>query len=225
MLAKKKGEEEEEAEAEAEAEKKDSGLLKPLLQAGGLWEGGVKTPLLEEHYVPIQPLERAKRWPTDHCRETLFKYLEGQKRRENEALRMGTVYMDGVFDMFHAGHLEAIRKCVELGDKVVVGVCSDGDAEGYKRRPIINERDRVAIIGALRGVDKVICPCPLVVTDDFMESEGIDLVVHGFADDADFEKQREFFAAPIARGAFKRIEYSPRDSTTSILARAGQGSG
>ena len=74
---------------------------------------------------------------------------------------------------------------------------------------------------ALVETEKVIMPCPLVVTEEFMEAEGIDLVVHGFADDADFERQREFFDAPIRAGKFERIAYSKKDSTTQILRRLG----
>ena len=193
--------------------------LKPLLQAGGMWEGGVKTPLLPEHYVPIQPLERAKRKPTAHCKASLFEYLGRQEAWEKRELRSGRVYMDGVFDLFHAGHLESIRSAMALGSSLVVGVTGDDDAEGYKRRPVISESDRADIVSALEGVEKVIMPCPLVVTEEFMEAEGIDLVVHGFADDADFEKQREFFAAPIRLGKFEKIPYSKKDSTTQILRR------
>lgn len=118
-----------------------------------------------------------------------------------------TVYMDGVFDLFHVGHLEAINQCAKLGNRVILGVTGDEDATGYKRRPIVPQDKRVAIVSALRKVDRVGCPCPLVVTKDFMEAHGIDLVVHGFANDADAERQKEFFEIPIALGKFQRIGY------------------
>ena len=67
---------------------------------------------------------------------------------------------------------------------------------------------------ALADVDAVVCPCPLVVTDEFMEEHGIDLVVHGFADDSDARRQHEFFAVPIRRGKFERIRYSDKTSSS-----------
>ena len=30
--------------------------------------------------------------------------------------------MDGVFDLFHIGHLNAIKQCRDLGNKVIIGV-------------------------------------------------------------------------------------------------------
>ena len=83
--------------------------------------------------------------------------------------------------------------------------------------PVIHEGHRVAIIAALKGVDEVVCPCPLVVTEAFMAAKGIDLVVHGFASDADAEKQGNFFAAPKAMGRFRKIRYSSLASTTAII--------
>ena len=59
------------------------------------------------------------------------------------------VYMDGVFDLFHRGHLEAIKKVRQIAGvdgKVIIGVISDKDTESYKRKTIINEIDRVEII-------------------------------------------------------------------------------
>ena len=126
--------------------------------------------------------------------------------------------MDGVFDLFHVGHLAAIAQCVALGDRVIIGVTGDVDAAGYKRAPIIAEAHRAAIVAALKGVNEVVCPCPLTVTDAFMAEMGIDLVVHGFADDADAARQSCFFAAPIATGRFQRIAYSTLTSTSKILA-------
>jgi cytidyltransferase-like protein len=130
-----------------------------------------------------------------------------------------TVYMDGVFDLFHVGHLRAIQQCATLGDRVIVGVTGDVDAAAYKRPPIISQADRVAVVEAVRGVSKVVCPCPLVVTDAFMAEHGIDLVVHGFADPSDEERQAHFFAAPRAAGKFQVIDYYRALSTSDIIAK------
>ena len=32
------------------------------------------------------------------------------------------MYIDGAFDLFHAGHVEALRLCRQLGDFVIVGI-------------------------------------------------------------------------------------------------------
>ena len=54
--------------------------------------------------------------------------------------------MDGVFDLFHRGHIESINKCLKFGDKIIIGIVSDKDAESYKRIPIFNQEDRCEII-------------------------------------------------------------------------------
>ena len=53
--------------------------------------------------------------------------------------KMKTIYLDGIFDLYHRGHIESFKQCLEMGDKLIIGVISDKDAEGYKRRPIICE--------------------------------------------------------------------------------------
>lgn len=131
------------------------------------------------------------------------------------------VYIDGIFDLFHRGHLESFYKtknCLEGEDvSVIVGVVSDSDAEGYKRLPIIREDDRVAIIKGLEVVDEVIFPAPLIVTEDFINKNNIDLIVHGFLDQKDFEKQKEFFKVPIELNKFKTIQYYSEISTSDII--------
>ncbi|KAL3923413.1 MAG: hypothetical protein SGILL_001668 [Bacillariaceae sp.] len=203
--------------------------LPPLTQAGGTWEGGQKALLQEEHYLPLQPIARAKRRPTLHCKERLMEYLDKQTMKEEKYLKnlqrrkaethekTRTIYMDGVFDLFHIGHLEAINQCAKLGNRIIIGVTGDADATGYKRRPIVPQAERVAIVDALSVVAKVICPCPLIVTDAFMKEQDIDLVVHGFANDADAERQREFFEIPMKLGKFQRISYYHGLSTTNRI--------
>ena len=212
------------------------GELPPLMSSGGTWEGGVKLPLKDEHYLPIQPVSKSKRRPSLHNKERLLEYLANQSSLEERCVHeftsinddrapyssnsrpRRTIYMDGVFDLFHIGHLEAIEKCAQLGDRVIIGVTGDDDATEYKRRPIVPEEERCAIVRAVRLVDDVVCPCPLVVRDDFMEKFGIDLVVHGFANDVDAERQRSFFEIPIETGRFQRIAYYHGMSTTERIS-------
>lgn len=132
---------------------------------------------------------------------------------------MVKVYLDGVFDLFHRGHLESIKKCMNFGDNIVIGVVSDKDALSYKRQPIINENDRVEIIRNLNMVNSVIFPCPLIITKEFLLENKIDIVVHGFFDNDDYEKQKAFFSIPIEMGIFRRIEYYNKISTTEIIKK------
>ena len=132
------------------------------------------------------------------------------------------VYLDGVFDLFHRGHLESIIKAKNaLNDPnntyLIVGVVSNEGSASYKRNPIIHELDRVEIVKHIVGVDQVIFPCSLIVSLDFIKSNDIDLVVHGFANDADKEKQKEFFAEIQENGYFQEIEYYSKTSTTDLI--------
>ena len=130
---------------------------------------------------------------------------------------MTRIYMDGVFDLFHRGHLEAIKKCKEYGDTLIIGVVSDELCMSYKRKPIINEEDRVEIIKNIRDVDEVIFPCPLIIDELFIKNNNIDIIIHGFSDENDLEKQKNFFAVPIKLDKFKTIKYYDKTSTTDII--------
>ncbi|GMI04188.1 hypothetical protein TrVE_jg7041 [Triparma verrucosa] len=215
------------AAVSGETTKQPSG---PKLLPGGLWESSEKTPLKDEQYIPIQPLLRKERKETDHCKVKFFKWLEREEKIERcwlslEGGKERVIYMDGVFDLFHVGHLEAIQQARRMGDRLILGVTGDDDAEGYKRRPFINEVDRCAILRALRDVDEIVCPCPLVVAEEFMREKGIHLVVHGFKDYEDAERQREFFEYPMEVGRFELIQYSKKASTSEILDRIIGGTG
>jgi cytidyltransferase-like protein len=137
---------------------------------------------------------------------------------------MYTVYIDGVFDLFHRGHLESLIKAKNIFNDpnntfLIVGVVSDKDCESYKRTPIINENDRVLIIKHINLVDKVIFPCPMISTLQFIQENNIDLIVHGFSNDDDRNKQYIYFKDIINSGKFKEIQYYDGISTSQIIYR------
>lgn len=66
-------------------------------------------------------------------------------------------YTTGVFDMFHIGHLNILRRAKEQCDYLVVGVTTDELCFKRKNKyPIINQTERMAIVKAIRYVDKVV---------------------------------------------------------------------
>lgn len=66
-------------------------------------------------------------------------------------------YTTGVFDMFHVGHLNILKKAKEECDFLIVGVSTDENCISYKhKQPIIPFEERVAIVEAIRYVDRVV---------------------------------------------------------------------
>ncbi len=64
-------------------------------------------------------------------------------------------YTDGVYDLFHIGHLNMIQTAKQNCEYLIVGIHGDAVVEEYKhRRPIVNENDRKRIIEAIKGVDR-----------------------------------------------------------------------
>lgn len=66
-------------------------------------------------------------------------------------------YTTGVFDMFHIGHLNILKRAKEQCEYLVVGVTTDELCYSRKNKyPIVNESDRMTIVQAIKYVDKVV---------------------------------------------------------------------
>ncbi|WP_301425208.1 adenylyltransferase/cytidyltransferase family protein [Bacteroides caecimuris] len=66
-------------------------------------------------------------------------------------------YTSGVYDMFHIGHLNILRRAKDQCERLIVGVTTDELCYSRKQKyPIINENDRMDIVRAIRFVDDVV---------------------------------------------------------------------
>lgn len=66
-------------------------------------------------------------------------------------------YTSGVYDMFHIGHLNILRRAKEMCETLVVGVSTDECVQSYKHKtPIIPYEQRASIVKAIRYVDEVV---------------------------------------------------------------------
>lgn len=94
------------------------------------------------------------------------------------------VYVIGVFDLFHKGHTEFLKKAKALGEKLIVAVNGDEMVTSYKRKPFYSEQDRLDIIKSCRYVDEAFI-IRQYDNKEYIEKYCIDAIVHG----DDWEKE------------------------------------
>ena len=88
-------------------------------------------------------------------------------------------YTTGVYDMFHIGHLNILRRAKEYCDYLIVGVSTDECVESYKHHtPMIPYEQRAAIVEAIKYVDEVV---PQTTMDklEFLKQRHFDVMFHG----------------------------------------------
>ena len=87
-------------------------------------------------------------------------WTNSKKNQEKESdtdiqKRYHVGYIAGVFDLFHKGHLNLLRRAKEQCEYLLVGIVSDEQAiKNKKRSPYVCEQDRKEIVEACRYVDK-----------------------------------------------------------------------
>lgn len=88
-------------------------------------------------------------------------------------------YTTGVFDMFHIGHLNILRRAKEMCDYLIVGVSTDEVTLSYKnKKPIIPYEQRAAIVEAIKYVDEVV-PQTTMDKTVFLKQRHFDIMFHG----------------------------------------------
>ena len=88
-------------------------------------------------------------------------------------------YTTGVFDLFHIGHLNILKRAKEQCEHLIVGVSTDENVQSYKHKtPVIPFEERIAIVEALKYVDEVV---PQTSMDKFAAWEKLkfEAIFHG----------------------------------------------
>jgi rfaE bifunctional protein nucleotidyltransferase chain/domain len=80
--------------------------------------------------------------------------LRARTRRAKKSIALA----NGIFDLFHVGHLRYLEGAKSLADVLVVAVNSDASTRRNKGpgRPVVPEAERAEIVAALSCVDHVV---------------------------------------------------------------------
>jgi cytidyltransferase-like protein len=131
------------------------------------------------------------------------------------------LYMSGVFDLFHYGHMCLINKCKsEFPDAtIVIGVHDDMECEKYKRLPIMTMEDRIMTIQESGMVHEIIRNAPLQEDRGFYKKYKIDIVIHAHSPDEHEYYVNNFYKQASEDGIFYRMDYTSHISTTKVLSK------
>jgi rfaE bifunctional protein nucleotidyltransferase chain/domain len=153
--------------------------------------------------------------------------LEDLPRLRSEATAAGrTIALaNGVFDLFHVGHLRYLQGARALADVLVVAVNGDASARTLGKgpgRPVIPEGERAEIVAALACVDHVVLfDSPDVVP--VIRALRPDVQVKG----TDYTPETIPEAEEVKRyGGRVAVAGDPKDhSTTALLEALGRAAG
>ena len=126
-------------------------------------------------------------------------------------------YTTGVFDMFHIGHLNILRRAKEQCNYLIVGVSTDKVVQTYKHKtPTIPYEERAAIVAAIKYVDKVV-PQETMDKKVAWEKYHFDVIFHG--DDwknSEMYLEQEKNLEPLGV-SFVYLPHTPGISSTKLL--------
>lgn len=134
------------------------------------------------------------------------------------------VYVSGVFDLFHYGHMNFLKQCRQHGP-VLVALNTDEFAAKYKRRPILTLQERIRSIAGCKYVDDWIQNIGCAdskVTMDFYGTNKIKYIAHGddWVGESLFKQMGLTQDWLDERGIeMLYVPYCEQISTTEIMAR------
>ncbi|KAL2213939.1 hypothetical protein CC79DRAFT_88863 [Sarocladium strictum] len=144
----------------------------------------------------------------------------GYKTNSPPVGRAVRVYADGVFDLFHLGHMRQLEQAKKAFPNTTLVVGVTGDSETHKRKglTVLSAKERAETVRHCKWVDEVIEDCPWIVTPEFLEENRLDYVAH---DDLPYgAAEGDDIYEPIkAAGMFLVTQRTEGVSTTGIITR------
>ncbi|KAI9731710.1 MAG: hypothetical protein M1834_004499 [Cirrosporium novae-zelandiae] len=130
------------------------------------------------------------------------------------------IYADGVFDLFHLGHMRQLEQAKKAFPETYLMVGVTGDSETHKRKglTVLTGDERAETLRHCKWIDEVIPNCPWIVTPEFLEIHKIDYVAH---DDIPYgaDEGDDIYKPIKEQGKFLVTQRTEGISTTGIITK------
>jgi rfaE bifunctional protein nucleotidyltransferase chain/domain len=155
--------------------------------------------------------------------------VEGAKKKAQELKGSGKrlVTVNGAFDILHGGHVFFLGEAKKQGDFLFVGINSDRSIKEGKGedRPILSEKERVALVASLVYVDYV-----LIIDASYKEVQNVLLetvVPNVHVNGAEYGRPQDWIEWPVMEklgvegfGVSRQAGYSTTDVIGKILSKS-----
>lgn len=125
-----------------------------------------------------------------------YTILPPEEKVESVQKKYKKGYISGVFDLFHVGHLNLLKRAKEQCEYLIVGVVTEEGVRKYKEtEPIIPFAERLAIVEACKYVDEAVeIPLEYAGTQDAYRMYEFDCQFSGsdYVNNTGWMVQREF---------------------------------
>ncbi|KAF2490699.1 hypothetical protein BU16DRAFT_469020 [Lophium mytilinum] len=132
------------------------------------------------------------------------------------------IYADGVFDLFHIGHMRQLQQAKTAFPDVYLIVGVTGDKETHRRKglTVLSAKERAESVRHCKWVDEVVEDCPWIIADapEFIELHKIDYVAH---DDIPYgaDEGDDIYGPIKEKGMFLVTQRTEGLSTTGIITK------
>jgi cytidyltransferase-like protein len=141
---------------------------------------------------------------------------------------MKIVIVSGYFNPLHGGHLDMIESARTMGDKLIVIVNNDKQQLLKKGKIILDEKNRLRLMRALKGVDQVV----LSIDEDPTQIKSLEMVAKQhpgdrliFANGGDRDSERVIPEADICHEYNIEMRFDAGEGKPDSSTRINQATG
>jgi len=145
----------------------------------------------------------------------MIREMEGDSTPEiSQVSTQNTIWVNGSFDVLHAGHIELFKYARSVGDRLVVGTDTDERIRELKgnTRPINQQIHRLSMLNAIKYIDQVVTFGSLEEQITRMKESGAKTLVIG----------SDYRGKPVVGEDFMEVVFFERVdnlSTTNIVSK------
>jgi len=153
----------------------------------------------------------------------MIRHFSSGVKNPEEHMRVG--YIDGAWDMFHAGHISILSRARDMCDYLIVGIHSDAVVNTHlgTNLPIMNLHERVLSVLGCKFVDDVLIDSPYVISAGMIASLKIQHIFRGAQGQQNDAKEIDVrYRAAIEAGIFQEISSPSSFNLGDIVDRISQ---